>query len=127
MSNTKQDKKAGQSPPDPVRALREMYDQFWKQTAEQWDEVARNPQVLSLMAANLNQSLELKARVQEMVVGLLRTMNMPTREDLAAVNTRLDQISTQLANLDRKVAGRAPRSKTKTQSKPPRNRARSKA
>lgn len=75
--------------PDAAKALRERYDQFWKQTAEQWDEVARSPQFLSMMAANLNQSLELRARVQEMVVGVLRTLNIPTRDDLTALMSRL--------------------------------------
>lgn len=102
--NKKKQETAEEKLPDAANALREMYDKFWKQAAEQWDEVARSPQFLSLMASNINQSLELKARVQEMVVAALRSMNILTRDDLAALANRLDRISEQVAELDRKLA-----------------------
>jgi hypothetical protein len=103
MSKSQREKQAEEGIPDPTKALQEMYEKFWKQTAEQWDEVARSPQALSMMAANLNQSLELKARVQETVVALLRTMNIPTRDDLAAVTSRLDEIGDLLGQLNQKL------------------------
>lgn len=92
MRKKKQDlKEEAKRITDPADALRVMYDRFWKQAADQWETVARDPQFLSMMAANLNQSLELKARVQEMAVAVLRAMNLPSREDIITLSSRLDQ------------------------------------
>lgn len=121
MTKSQREKDSEQSAPDPTKALQEMYEQFWKQTAGQWDEVARSPQVLSLMAANLNQSLELKARVQETVVSLLRTMNIPSRDDLAAITTRIDHIGDKLDDLLKKLEEKVEvKSTSRTTKKPPR-------
>lgn len=129
MSKSHQEKSTDQEAPDPTKALQEMYEQFWKQTAAQWDEVARSPQALSMMAAALNQSLELKGRVQETVVALLRTMNIPTREDLAAVTSRLDQIGAQLDRLEKRLDNKVAIKTTSTKVKrsPTNKRARKKA
>ncbi len=117
MSKSQREKNTEQEAPDPAKAMQEMYEQFWKQAAGQWDEVARSPQVLSLMAANLNQSLELKARVQETVVALLRTMNIPSRDDLAAIATRINEIGKKVdylgQKLDMKIADKSTSSKSK--------------
>jgi hypothetical protein len=111
--NKKKQETAEEKMPDPAKAVREMYDQFWKQAAEQWDEVARSPQFLSMMASNLNQSLDLKARVQEMAVAALRSMNILTREDLSALTSRLDRISEQVAELDRKLTHTSTKARAK--------------
>lgn len=80
-----------------------MYDQFWKQTADGWDQLARNPQFLAAMSASFEQSLELRARVQEMVVAVLKTMNLPTRDDIASVMRRLDQLGERMESLGKGI------------------------
>lgn len=102
MSRKKQEA-TGASSLDPSQPLREMYDQFWKQTADGWDQLARNPQFLAAMAASFEQSLELRARVQEMVVAVLKTMNLPTRDDIASVMRRLDQLGERMESLGKDI------------------------
>lgn len=91
------------APADAMKAMREMNEQFWKQTAEQWEQTARNPQFLAMMAAAIEQSQTATARAQEMFVKTLQKMNIPTKEDFLALHRRFEMVSEQLAELNRKV------------------------
>jgi hypothetical protein len=88
--------------PDPVSAFKDLYDQVWKQAVDQWDQVLRNPHFLAMMAATIEQSMNLTARVQELVAATLKTMNIPTRDDFQTVVHRLDALREQIAEVSRK-------------------------
>jgi hypothetical protein len=104
------------SSPDPVGAFKELYDHVWKQAAEQWDQVLRNPMFLSTMAATLEHSMNLTARVQEMVATTLKTMNLPTRDDLQEIKGGIHALRAEVTELHRKVDNlSAPPTKTKKQ------------
>ena len=84
-------------------AVKDLYKEFWKQAAEQWDHVLRNPVFLSTMAAAMEQSMNLTARVQEMVAASLKTMNMPTRDDIQHLQAGIQALRQEVAELHRKV------------------------
>ncbi|MBI3952172.1 MAG: hypothetical protein HY314_17120 [Acidobacteria bacterium] len=89
--------------PDPVSAFKELYDQVWKQAAEQWDQVLRNPLFLSTMAATMEQSMNLTARVQEMVATTLKAMNLPTHHDLQEIKNSIQALRSDVTELHRKI------------------------
>jgi outer membrane murein-binding lipoprotein Lpp len=86
---------------DPTKLWREGYDQFWKQAGQQWQQMAGNPQFLSVMNLAMEQSLMLTRRMHELIATTLKTMNIPTAQDFQAVNARLDQLANRVEAMAR--------------------------
>lgn len=99
----KKSRREGDTLPDPTQALREMYDKFWKQAESQWDEALRHPQVLAAMAASIEQSQNLTARVQQLVAATLKTLNLPTRDDIRALTRSLNDVRHEITEMNRKL------------------------
>ncbi|MBX7221306.1 MAG: hypothetical protein K1Y36_15260 [Blastocatellia bacterium] len=77
--------------------------QMMKQAEEQWGQLMRNPQVLALVSATMEQSMNLQTKVQEVVTQTMKSMNMVTRDDLKALNRKLDAVLEQLEELNSKM------------------------
>jgi polyhydroxyalkanoate synthesis regulator phasin len=108
----------GQKPlPDPISAFKQLYDQAWRQAAEQWDQLLRNPLFLSTMATNIEQAMNLTARVQEMVANTLKTMNLPTRDDVQQIKSSVQALRQEVAELHRKIDNLQPPAKPKKRSR----------
>jgi hypothetical protein len=103
--------------PDPISAFKQWYDQAWKQTAEQWDQLLRHPLFLSTMAANVEHAMNLTARVQEMVANTLKTMNLPTRDDVQQIKRSVQALRDEVAELHRKIDNLQPSTKPKQRSR----------
>jgi hypothetical protein len=111
--------------PKPVNPQKVAYDAWVRQSSAQWDALLRNPNFLASTASSFNLFMNAVGRFRDMVGMSLRTMNIPTRDDLAALNRklddiqdRLDEISERLDRLEAAPKPRAPRTKTASKSLP---------
>jgi hypothetical protein len=113
--------------PKPVSPQKAAYDAWVRQSSAQWDALLRNPNFLASSASSFNLFMNAVGRFRDMVGMSLRTMNIPTRDDLAALNRKLDDIQDRLdeisERLDRVEAATlkpcAPRTKTASKPKVP--------
>ncbi len=115
-------KKPDLQAPKPASPQKAAYDAWVRQSSAQWDALLRNPNFLASTASSFNLFMNAVGRFRDMVGMSLRTMNIPTRDDLAALNRKLDDIQDRLdeisERIDRLEAGPKPRaSRTKTASK----------
>lgn len=116
MGKKKSDDESG-STSEVIEAFQQLTEQFWKSAADQWDQLARHPAFLSTMAAAMEQSLNLMARVQELVATTLKTMNVPTRDDIEQLRNSVEALREEVAELHRKLDERATSSSRKTRSR----------
>jgi BMFP domain-containing protein YqiC len=104
--------------PKPVSPQKAAYDAWVRQSSAQWDALLRNPNFLASSASSFNLFMNAVGRFRDMVGMSLRTMNIPTRDDLAALNRKLDDIQDRLdeisERLDRLEAAPKPRAPRKT-------------
>lgn len=111
--------------PKPVNPQKAAYDAWVRESSAQWDVLLRNPNFLASTASSFNLFMTAVGRFREMVGMSLRTMNIPTRDDLAALNRKLDDIQDRVdeisERLDRLEAASAPkpRKPARTASKSP--------
>lgn len=101
MSDDKERKKTAKTT-DPTAVFGEMYEKMMRQTAEQWEEVARNPLFLSAMSANVDQNLSLQNQMQKLIETTLAAMNLPTRNDVLALGQKIDKLSEEISSLRQK-------------------------
>ncbi|HEY0427374.1 MAG TPA: poly(R)-hydroxyalkanoic acid synthase subunit PhaE [Pyrinomonadaceae bacterium] len=102
---------------EPLQAFRNMYDQMFKQTGEQWEELARNPLFLANMANNFEQSMKMQAQAQEMVIEALKALNLPTREDILNLSQKIDSLREEVAGLKKTLKETSPKEQSSTKSK----------
>lgn len=113
-------KKSGEeyrSASEVLDAVQQLTEQFCKSAADQWDQLARHPVFLSTMAAAMEQSLNLMARVQELVTTTLKTMNLPTRDDIEQLRSSVEALRDEVAELHRKLEERTTPPPRKTRAK----------
>ena len=67
------------------------------------EELLANSTVSQAVAAAMKKGLETKGRIDRNVQTMLQLMNLPTRADLARLQTKLDVIQGSLVNLSLKV------------------------
>lgn len=118
-------KKTDTTAPQPVNPQKAVYDAWVRESSAQWDALLRNPNFLASSASSFNLFMSAVGRFRDMVGMSLRTMNIPTRDDLAALNRKLDDIQDRVdeisERLDRLEAASAPkpRKSAQTTSKSP--------
>ncbi|MBS1797299.1 MAG: phasin family protein [Acidobacteria bacterium] len=93
--------------PNPLEIFGEMYRETLKQSAAQWEETARSPLFMALMANNVEQTMQLQRQMQEMVATAVRALNLPSKEDFLALSEKIDRLAAQLAALDARLGGAA--------------------
>jgi outer membrane murein-binding lipoprotein Lpp len=103
MSEDKKTAEKDTTATDPLRAFRQMYEQTLKQSAEHWEEIARNPLFLATMANNFEQSLKMQAQMQELVAASLKTLNLPSKEDILFLAERINQLRSEIAEINAKI------------------------
>jgi BMFP domain-containing protein YqiC len=79
------------------------YDLWVRQSSSQWDTLLRNPMFLKSMATSFDSLMTVAGRFRDIVGLSLRTMNLPTREDLAAFHRRLDDIQERLDDISERL------------------------
>ncbi|HWP67113.1 MAG TPA: hypothetical protein VNO26_14540 [Candidatus Limnocylindria bacterium] len=67
------------------------------------EELLANETVSHALAAAMKKGLETKGRIDRNVQTMLQMLNLPTRADLARLNTKLEVIQGSLVNLSLKV------------------------
>lgn len=101
-------------PADATKMAIDATSQLLKQVEDQFAQISRNPQLMGLWSAAMDQSLALTGRIQEIVTATLRTMNMPTRDDVKELNRRLDDLSGQLDEINEKLDALKPASSSES-------------
>ncbi len=79
--------------PNPMKMFSEIYNRTLKQTAEQWEETARNPLFLAAMANNVEQSMQMQKQMQEMITTSLQALHLPTKDDILLLVEKPNQLS----------------------------------
>ncbi len=112
-------KKPDTPAPKPASPQKAAYDLWVRQSSSQWDTLLRNPMFLKSMATSFDSLMTVAGRFRDIVGLSLRTMNLPTREDLAAfhrrlddIQERLDDISERLERLESPARAAAPKKRT---------------
>lgn len=88
---------------DSMNAFRGMYDNALKQTAEQWEEAARNPMFVAQMANNFEQSMQMQKQMREMLETSLKTLNLPSKDDVLMLAEKLDLLQKDLTEINKKL------------------------
>ena len=121
MSNEKQKSDDREMPfANPMKLFSDMYNETLKQTAEQWEETARNPMFLAAMANNVEQTMQMQKQMQEMVNISLQALNLPTKDDFLLLIEKISQISSSISEINAKLDNLVKESKSsdrKTQTK----------
>lgn len=101
MSDEKE--KTGNPFLDSMNAFRGMYDNALKQTAEKWEEAARNPMFVAQMANNFEQSMQMQKQMREMLETSLKALNLPSKDEISSLAESVNQMRSELAEVNRKL------------------------
>jgi hypothetical protein len=101
MSDEKE--KSGNPFADSMNAFRGMYEQMMKQSEKQWEEVARNPLFVAQMANNFEQSMQVHKQLREMLDTSLKALNLPSKDDILLLAERVNQLRTEIAEVNTKL------------------------
>src|ERR1043165_7525730 len=88
---------------NPMKLFSDMYNQTLKQTAEQWEETARNPMFLAAMANNVEQTMQMQKQMQEMVNTSFQALNLPTKDDFLLLIEKMAQLSSSISEINSKL------------------------
>lgn len=88
---------------DSMNAFRGMYDNVMKQTAEQWEEAARNPMFVAQMANNFEQSMQMQKQMREMLETSLKTLNLPSKDDILLLTEKVNSLQKELIKVNEKL------------------------
>lgn len=105
--------------PNPMKMFTDIYNQTLKQTAEQWEDVARSPMFLAAMANNVENAMQMQKQMQEMLTSALQALNLPTKEDYLLLVEKINQLNTSLSEINAKLdrlarKGKSSKAKTNT-------------
>ena len=89
--------------PKPVSPQKAAYDAWVRESSAQWDALLRNPNFLASTASSFNLFMGVVGRFRDMVGVSLRSMNIPTRDDLAALNRKLDDIQDRVEEISERL------------------------
>ena len=104
MSDEKQKSDEKEMPfANPMKMFSDIYNQTLKQTAEQWEETARNPLFLAAMANNVEQTMQMQKQMQEMISTSLEALNLPTKDDFLRLGEKIDQLNSSISEINRKL------------------------
>lgn len=101
MSDEKE--KAGNPFMDSMNTFRGMYDNMMKQTAEQWEEAARNPMFVAQMANNFEQSMQMQKQTREILETSLKTLNLPSKDEILLLSEHIAQLRSEIAEVNGKL------------------------
>ncbi len=90
--------------------FKQVYDLWEKSAGEQIEKLARSQTFLAALAQNLEQSLNLSGRVKEISQTTLGVMNLPTRQDVEAINKQLRAMRNTLDEINEKLDILVPKS-----------------
>jgi polyhydroxyalkanoic acid synthase PhaR subunit len=96
-----------QSPFDPLALWRDMLAKWQTAVSDTAGKTVAPAEYVRLMNQTMDMSLQMQQALGAMMGKYLAALNMPTRADLAAMDTRLRAIEEQLAHLARKAEGTA--------------------
>lgn len=97
------DEKAASDIPNPMKLFGDMFNQTVKQAGEQWEETARNPIFLAAMANQAEQTMQAQKQLKEIVSASLKTLDLPTKNDIILLAERVETLTRAVADLDRKI------------------------
>jgi hypothetical protein len=93
---------------EPGEQLYKQYEQFynyWMDTSQKMlDEVMRTPAYGNLLAQTINTSMDTKKMIENYMVQNVKTMGIPTRNELEEIRTELKNISDKLSDLDKRIS-----------------------
>jgi len=93
-----------QTPPsDPFSAWREWITQSERQLNQYFNEVMGTDQYSRFLGQMTNLQLEMQKSMSEGMARLVTSLNLPTREDLSAMGTRLASIEERLGAIEAKL------------------------
>jgi polyhydroxyalkanoic acid synthase PhaR subunit len=88
---------------DPTLMGKEYFEQFEKLFVNKLKETLKDPEFLSVMNQGIDIGLENKKNINESVKNYLKSLNVPSRDDIARVLQYLQAIESRLISLEEKI------------------------
>jgi hypothetical protein len=83
--------------------LKQAYDIWEKSATEQMVKFARSQAFITAIAQNLEQTLNVTGRVKEITQTTLTMMNLPTRQDIEALNKQMKALRNTMDEINEKL------------------------
>jgi polyhydroxyalkanoic acid synthase PhaR subunit len=88
---------------DPTLMGKEYFEQVEKLFVNKLKETLKDPEFLSVVNQGIDMNLENKKNVNDSVKNYLKSLNMPTREDIARVLQYMQAIESRIISMEEKL------------------------